>query len=79
MNNGDQKYPAIKVIWNPETQAVALDFDPKEFKTWNFVLALLGMGIETGKQQMKMDQVKGMMQAQAEAQHAAKIKQMLAR
>lgn len=35
--------PTIKVHWHEDQQVVAFTFEAKEFKTWDFVIAVLGM------------------------------------
>lgn len=31
----------LQVVWNPDTQQVALKFESSEFRTWEFVQAIL--------------------------------------
>jgi len=44
--NGESKVHAIIVAWNPELQAVDLQFDREVFKTWDYVKSILHMGID---------------------------------
>ena len=52
----------LTVEWNAEAQAVALDFDPAELKTWDFVIAVLKMAIAKAEDSRKMAMMAEMQQ-----------------
>lgn len=37
--------PQIKIGWNEKAQTVEMDFDPQNFKSWEFVVAALRMAL----------------------------------
>ncbi len=40
VNGGPKEMPALAIGWDAEHQTVELQFDPIQFKTWDFVLVL---------------------------------------
>ena len=86
-NNGEVKaeLPTIKLTWDPANQSVGLKFDPKEFKSWDFILALLEqaklgadvqrqMHIGRVMQQQAFEHQKAQQQVQDEMRLRAKLK-----
>ena len=68
----------IVIAFHPDKQAVALQFDPKDFKTWDYVLALLKMAVDHAEQKRREAQMIAMMQQQQQqAQQDAAIRQRL--
>lgn len=59
--------PTITVTWDPETQSVDLSFDDKQFRTWNFVEAILRLGHDLAAHRHKVALTQ-QMQAQMLAQ-----------
>ncbi len=55
--------PTIHVGWNPETQDVMLKFDPKEFKTFTFMIAVLDMAKAKAEKMQQVAMVNGMNEA----------------
>lgn len=39
----DKKLPAVSIGWDAEKQGIQFAFNTGEFKTWNFIIALLEM------------------------------------
>lgn len=75
LNGADQgKRPTLHIAWDEKTQTVALGFNPEEFRSWDFIIALFEMA-KAGAQQQKAAQV--VMQMQAEAQQQAAISKIL--
>lgn len=62
-NGGGRKLPAISVGFDAETQGVALQFDPKAFKSWEFVLAVLEMAKLKAEAQYRVQLAANMQQA----------------
>lgn len=42
-NGQQEEKPTLKIVFDPATQSVAMEFDTKEVKTWEFILGLLEM------------------------------------
>ena len=58
----------IAIQWDPDTQEVMLDFKPAEFKTWDFVLAVLEMAKTYAEQRRKEAVMVAMQKAAMQAQ-----------
>jgi hypothetical protein len=65
---GHDAHPAIKVLYNAETQAVGLEFDPKDFRSWEFIKAVLGMALAKADDAQRATAAAMMMQAQQDQQ-----------
>ena len=77
--NGQIEQPIKKLVleWNPERQDVGLSFDPAEFKSWEFIIAILEMAKQKAGGIQKVMQMQHMQQqAQAQA-HANALKRNL--
>jgi hypothetical protein len=63
--------PSITIVFDPGTQAIAnIKFDSAIWKTWNFIVAVLGMAVEEAKRA-------GNMALQAKAMQAVQEQAML--
>lgn len=51
----------IDVVWNPETQEVDLRFDNKQFRSWNFVVAILDRAKAKAEMILRQQQTAAMM------------------
>lgn len=63
----------INVIWDPEKQAIGLKFNTGDFKTWQFVMAVLQMAIENAKEKSDQAKMIAAVNHQAQAQQMGKI------
>ena len=64
-DNGDKEpLPAITIEWDAAAQNVNVKFNTEEFKTWDFILAALGMATEFAKFQLNMARMAGVQQQQ---------------
>lgn len=63
--------PTIKLVWDAEQQVVRVEFQPEEFKTWDFVLAVIEMGKKTAEFKQRVGQMANVQQHQAAQQQAA--------
>jgi hypothetical protein len=69
----EKKLPAFAIFWDAEAQGVAFDFDPLQFKRWDFVLALLDMARQKAEFLKGQTQMAQAMQRQVEAQQAQRL------
>lgn len=53
-DNGSGSLPAIDVIWDSDKQTVLLGFDRDQFKTWEFVVAVLDMAKSFAETQRRL-------------------------
>ena len=67
----------ITITWKPEEQTVGLNFDPKEFKTWDFLIAVMDIAKRHCEAQARTAQAHTLMQKQAEAQQAIHLRNKL--
>ncbi len=83
MEGNGQTLPTIKVSLDAATQTVALDFDTKQFKTWDYLIAVLDMAKAHAEMNRRMAQNAAMQQmAQQQmiaAQEEAAVKRLLVR
>lgn len=70
-----KKVPALAVGWNPEEQSAFLKFDPKEFKNWGFVKALLQMALWQAEQMEKEAILRDMQERARDAQMKQRLMQ----
>lgn len=66
--------PAIRVDWDQVKHLPTVSFDRRDFRSWDFVIAVLEMAVQACKDQRQMAQVEGFrrqMQEQAQAQAIA--------
>lgn len=70
--------PALRCIWNEETQQVGLQFDNKVFKSWTFIMWVLDEAKRKAEEQYKMGIARmaqqQMMEMQRDAMVAAKLR-----
>lgn len=59
------KAPALKISWLADEQVVHVDFDPKTFKTFEFMLAVLNMAVQAIETNRKAQHMAQMQQAMA--------------
>ncbi len=69
--------PTITIAWNQEVQAVGLKFDTKEFKTWDFIIAVLDMARQSAEMQKRVGQMQNLQQAGQQVMQAEAIKRSL--
>jgi hypothetical protein len=67
----------LTLLFDPDTQQVHLVFKPEDYKTWEFVLATLGMATEKAKLVQQVNHAASMQQAMIQQQQAAQIAQSL--
>jgi len=67
----------LRVLFDPETQLPGLAYNPEEFKRWEFIIAVLTMGLEHARDMKKLAEVNAMMAANAEANQQEQILQAL--
>ncbi len=79
LNGGPKNLPGIVVGFDPEAQQVHLKFDAKDFRTWEFVEAILDMAVEKAKQLKIAARMQAMQQAQIDQQAQQVIKNGLVR
>ena len=77
--NGHKEEHAIKIVFDPETQGVSVQFKPEYFKSWDFVLAVLTMAKEQAELQRNMVRMQAMQQQQMVAIQNEKISELLRR
>ncbi len=63
------KTPSITIGWDAEAQGVTLHFKSNEFKTWDFVLALLDMAKQKAETLKRVAQMNALQQQAAQAHH----------
>ena len=62
--NGQAKaLPTLEITWDNSKQLIGFAFDPQEFKTWDFVIALLDMAKGQAEQRRRETQLAVMQQA----------------
>lgn len=73
----EQPAKTIAVGFDPARQIVGLQFSTDDFKTWDYVLAILRMAVDQAEQKRKEAQMIAAMQAQQQAAQDAVIRQRL--
>jgi hypothetical protein len=77
MQENGQDLPGIQVLWDEKTQNVVLRFDPKQFRSWPFMIAVLEMASKEADKQWRLSQMNALVQQQQEAQQAQAMVQKL--
>lgn len=73
-----ENLPTLSVGWNAEAQGVALHFDPKQFRSWEFVVGVLQMALAKAEQAQRLQHAQQMQRAVMEqAQNQALRQQIL--
>lgn len=67
MQQNGKSLPTIRLHWSAEKQAVETEFDPKEFKTYEFIIACLDMAKADMEFKRNMTRMANMQKAQQEA------------
>jgi hypothetical protein len=76
--NGEKaQLPAIAVGWDAEAQGIQLQFDPGQFKTWEFVLAVLEMAVRHAETQHRLGSLQKAQLLQAQALQEEAIRRQL--
>lgn len=70
-------YAKIIVSWDPVAQRVGVQFKNNEFKTWDFVLAVLDMATKSVEANARAANLIAMQQAAMEQQRDAALAQRL--
>lgn len=55
--------PTIHIGWDAEKQIVRLAFDDKDFRTWNFIIGVLEMALQSAKDQHQFATIQQRMMA----------------
>ncbi len=76
-NGNAIELPAILVGWDNDSQLVHLKFDTKQFKSWDFVLAVLEMAKSRAQDEKKKAQMEAMRHQVLHAAQAEAIKKSL--
>ncbi len=61
----------IHLHFDPQTHNVSLEFKPKEFATWDYLIGMLHTAIETAHDLKKQAQMQAMQQQMAQQQASA--------
>lgn len=69
----DRKIPVIAVAWDEKKQIVGIQFDKAEFRTWDFVIAVLDMAKAQADQHRRMAQIAAMQQQAVEQQAVSSL------
>ncbi len=69
--------PTIMVSWDASNQTAMLNFDQGEFKTWDFVVAVLDMAKSQAEAMKRTAQVHAMQQQAQQAMQDQAIKRTL--
>ena len=78
-NGKPPELPTLHVVYDPLKQAVGIQFEATDFKTWDFVLAILDMAKMKAQTQQKMAQVAMLQQAAAMQQQDAEVTRKILR
>lgn len=69
--------PVITLAWDPNTHGVQVNFDVRNFRTLDFVRAVLLMGVASMEAAIRQQQGIKMAQAMQQQEHDAAIKRRL--
>lgn len=79
-SHGEEQPPCVLGIsWDEKTQTTQLLFDSKEYKTWNFILAVLAMARQDAEHNLKLQQMANLQKAAAQQQQDQIIAQQVKR
>lgn len=71
------KLDGIMVGFDPQKQTVVVDFHPEAFRTWDWVVGVLAMGLEKAKEMAQLAKVQAFQQQQRAAFEHEAIKRNL--
>ena len=77
-NQAQNVLPKIELFWDG-TAGVQIKFDDKQFKTWNLIIAVLGMAKEQAETMQKIVQSQAMQQQMIEQAQAQEMSRRLRR
>ncbi len=79
--NGESvaRLPTIEVAWDAENQLPHLNFQIADFRTWDFVIAVLGMAVRAAEQNHRMALLTAAQQAGVEHAQSEAIRRRLMR
>ena len=77
VNGSGVPLPCIVLAWDQDAQSVRVQMDPAQFKTWEFVLAVLEMAKSWATFQQRNGQAVAMQQAMAEQARLQDIQKTL--
>lgn len=72
-----QMFPAVKVGWDDEKKGVVIHFDKDTFKTWDFIVMVLGAGLKIAEFNLNMARAAEHQRQQIMAQQQAVMKKRL--
>jgi hypothetical protein len=67
----------IKLIWDDESQGVAVQFNAAEFKTWDFVLGILEMARMKAEFAKRMTEMQNIQALHQQVNHDQRIRRQL--
>lgn len=76
-NGEEQKVPYVVILWNQQTQQVGLQFNSDDFRTWDFLIAVLDMAKRKAEDHRRVQQLQAMQQQQVEAMQIEAVKRNL--
>ena len=65
LENGQSGAQKITITFHPDRQVVETDFDTAEFKTWEYLMAVMQMAVDDAKFKRDMARMVAVQQAQA--------------
>ncbi len=72
MDEQKKDEPKITITFDPETQGIGIGFDSKDFKTWDFVVAILGIAKDQAEHNRDVARMQAMQQ-KAMAEHQSRV------
>ena len=69
--------PKITLAWDQEKQSVFIEFQTEQFKTWDFVVGVLGIAKDQAEFNRNMARAADMQRQAAEQQHLMAIRNNL--
>ena len=74
-----ERLPTIEIVWDADGQRAHLNFKVSDFRTWEFVIAVLDMAKRTAEQQYRMATLSAAQQAGADQAANEMIRRQLQR
>lgn len=69
-----KELPTLAIGWDSELQSVALNFNPDQFKTWDFVIAVLDMAKQKAQEAQRMAALARMQKMEQDRRIAEQIR-----